>query len=38
MNMPSIPQGNWSWRMLPEHMELRRYEALARMTALYGRC
>lgn len=37
MNTPSVAENNWCWRMLPAHMERRRFEALARMTALYGR-
>lgn len=38
MNMPAIPQGNWSWRMQPHQMDRALYDGLARMTALYGRC
>lgn len=37
MNVPSVANGNWGWRMKPEHMDMARYNELARLTALYGR-
>lgn len=37
MNTPSISNGNWEWRLLPEEMEPEALERLADMTRFYGR-
>jgi 4-alpha-glucanotransferase len=37
MNFPGHPQGNWSWRFLPEQVHPGILERLAALTALYGR-
>lgn len=37
MNTPSVPAGNWEWRLRPEELDPAFYRQLARMTAFYGR-
>jgi len=37
MNRPSIPKGNWKWRMTPEQMEKFPVDKLAAMAESYGR-
>lgn len=38
MNTPSMPQGNWGWRVPPRKLSPRVADGLRRMCALYGRC
>lgn len=37
MNVPSVAQGNWSWRLRPDQLTQELAQRLARMTRLYGR-
>jgi 4-alpha-glucanotransferase len=37
MNFPGRPQGNWSWRFLPEQVNAWTLDRLADLTRLYGR-
>ncbi len=37
MNTPSVPTGNWEWRLGAEEMHLPFFGELARMTAFFGR-
>ena len=37
MNTPSVPAGNWEWRLRPEEMELPFYRSFAQMTEFFGR-
>jgi 4-alpha-glucanotransferase len=37
MNVPSVAQGNWEWRLLPEQVTSELAKRLAKMTRLYGR-
>lgn len=37
MNVPSVAQGNWSWRLRPEQLTWELAELLAKLTRLYGR-
>jgi 4-alpha-glucanotransferase len=37
MNLPSVAQGNWDWRLLPEQLTPELAHQLAEMTRLYGR-
>ncbi len=37
MNRPSVAQGNWEWRVLPEHLTASVSERLREMTETYGR-
>lgn len=37
MNFPGRPQGNWSWRFLPEHVNTWTLGRLEDLTKLYGR-
>lgn len=37
MNFPSVRDGNWVWRLLPEQLDEQTAHRLADMTALYGR-
>lgn len=37
MNLPATTEGNWQWRLLPEHLETSRVEKLLEMTEIYGR-
>jgi 4-alpha-glucanotransferase len=37
MNFPGRPQGNWSWRFLPEQVNAWTLDRLADLTRMYGR-
>ncbi|MEG6550976.1 4-alpha-glucanotransferase [Desulfocurvibacter africanus] len=37
MNKPSVADGNWAWRLLPEHMKDDMKQALREATELFGR-
>jgi 4-alpha-glucanotransferase len=37
MNRPSITQGNWEWRLLPDHLTSSHAEMLLELTYTYGR-
>ncbi|MCX7727723.1 MAG: 4-alpha-glucanotransferase, partial [Chitinispirillaceae bacterium] len=37
MNKPSIPEGNWEWRMTEKQLKNLPVEEMAEMTELYGR-
>jgi 4-alpha-glucanotransferase len=37
MNRPSVPHGNWEWRLLPEQMTPSISQRLLEMTEIYGR-
>ncbi|MGQ9615802.1 MAG: 4-alpha-glucanotransferase [Spirochaetota bacterium] len=37
MNRPSVPYGNWEWRMLEPDSESKAFEKLLELTELYGR-
>jgi 4-alpha-glucanotransferase len=37
MNTPSLPSGNWTWRMNPEQLRPESFAGLRRLTELYGR-
>jgi 4-alpha-glucanotransferase len=37
MNRPSVTDGNWKWRVLPEQLAPRIATVLAEMAAIYGR-
>lgn len=37
MNMPSTPEGNWEWRLLPELVTPQIVDRLRAMTKIYGR-
>jgi 4-alpha-glucanotransferase len=37
MNVPGVPQNNWTWRVRPGHVPALARERLAAMTAVYGR-
>jgi 4-alpha-glucanotransferase len=37
MNLPATPQGNWTWRLLPEQLIPSLIEKLSEMTKIYGR-
>ncbi len=37
MNRPSVAQGNWEWRVLPERITERMSQRLLEMTETYGR-
>ena len=37
MNRPSVTNGNWKWRVLPEQLTPRIATMLAEMTLTYGR-
>jgi 4-alpha-glucanotransferase len=37
MNRPSVAQGNWQWRLLPEHLTPELQEKIRDMTRMYGR-
>jgi 4-alpha-glucanotransferase len=37
MNTPGAPEGNWTWRVLPDQLDPRRLQCLAELTQTYGR-
>ena len=37
MNRPSVAQGNWTWRLLPDQISPSHIELLLEMTSIYGR-
>jgi 4-alpha-glucanotransferase len=37
MNQPSIANGNWQWRLIPEHLTPQLQEKIGDMTQMYGR-
>jgi 4-alpha-glucanotransferase len=37
MNHPSIGEGNWEWRLLPEQLTPTVKQRLLEMTEIYGR-
>ena len=37
MNVPSVPDGNWQWRLAKKQLTPRLADRIARMTELYGR-
>ena len=37
MNQPSIANGNWQWRLIPEYLTPQLQEKIGGMTQMYGR-